>query len=107
MKKIRRGDKVIAIAGKDKGKSGVVLTVVGEKLIVEGLGVVKKHTKGNPNTGVQGGILTKSLPIHHSNVMVLDTQNQKPSRVGVKILEDGSRVRYLKSSKEVLDVIKE
>lgn len=104
MNKIKRGDTVIAIAGRDKGKKGVVESVMGDKMLVKGLNIVKKHVKGNPNTGETGGIVDKSLPIHRSNLAAFDPQNQKASRVGIRVLEDGRRVRYLKTSKEVIDV---
>ncbi len=106
MNKIKKGDEVIVIAGKDKGKKGVVLTVVdkGEKLLVEGINLVKKNVKANPNTGEQGGIITKPMPIHRSNVMVYDSAKQKGCRVGIRVLKDGQRVRYSKASNELVDV---
>lgn len=106
MKKIRKGDEVIVIAGKDKGKKGLVLAVTqqGEKILVEGVNLVKKHVKANPNAGETGGIITKSMPLHRSNVMVYDQNKQKGSRVGVRILKDGKRVRYFKGSDQVVDV---
>ncbi|RDI46966.1 50S ribosomal protein L24 [Aquicella lusitana] len=106
MKKIRKGDEVIVIAGKDKGKKGVVLSVVdgGEKLLIDGINVAKKHVKANPNTGERGGIVSKSMPIHRSNVMVYDPTKQKGSRIGVRVLKDGQRVRYFKSSDQAVEV---
>jgi large subunit ribosomal protein L24 len=105
MNKIRKGDLVIAIAGKDKGKKGAVLEVLSNgKLTVEGINTVKKHVKANPNTGDRGGIVIKTQPIDRSNVMIFDTASEKGSRVGIKILDDGRKVRYFKSTDEVIDV---
>lgn len=106
MNKIRKGDEVIVIAGKDKGKRGTVLSVVakGDKLLVEGINLAKKHVRANPNTGERGGIITKTMPIHRSNVMVYDSAKQKGSRVGIRILKDGERKRYFKASDQVIDV---
>jgi large subunit ribosomal protein L24 len=106
MNKIRKGDIVVVITGKDKGKTGKVLAIVkgGEKLIVEGVNIVKKAVKDNPNENQKGGIIDKTMPIHRSNVMVYDTAKQKGSRVGIRVLKDGQRVRVLKVSDQVLDV---
>ena len=106
MNKIRKGDEVVVIAGKDKGKRGTVLSLVdgGEKLLVEGINVAKKHVKANPNAGEQGGIVSKTMPIHRSNVMVYDPTSQKGSRVGIRILNDGQRVRFLKASDQLIEV---
>lgn len=106
MKKIKKGDEVIVIAGKDKGKRGVVLSVVqqGAKVLVEGVNLAKKHVKANPNAGETGGIVTKVMPLHRSNVMIYDEGKQKRSRVGIRTLKDGQRVRYFKASDQVIDV---
>jgi large subunit ribosomal protein L24 len=106
MRKIKKGDEVVVITGKDKGRKGVVLSVVlgGEKLVVEGINTVKKHVKANPNTGDRGGIIIKTQPIHRSNVMLYDQASGKGSRVGIRILEDGRKVRYIKTTDEVIDV---
>jgi len=106
MKKIKKGDEVIVIAGKDKGRRGLVLTVLNnaEMLIVEGINTVKKHVKANPNTGEKGGIIIKTLPLHRSNVMLYDQASDKGTRVGVRTLQDGKNVRYFKSTDEVIDV---
>lgn len=106
MNKIKKGDEVIIIAGKDKGKKGVVLSVLlkGKKLLVEGINTAKKHVRGNPNTGERGGIVIKTLPIDSSNVMLYDASSGKGSRVGIRILEDGTKVRYFKSTNEQVDV---
>lgn len=106
MRKIKKGDEIIVIAGKDKGRRGVVLTVLlgGKKLLVEGINTVKKHVKANPNTGDRGGIIIKTQPIDRSNVMLYDTVTDKGIRVGIRILEDGRKVRYNKATNEVIDV---
>ena len=106
MNKIRKGDEVIVIAGKDKGKKGTVLSVVdkGQKLLVEGINMAKKHVKANPNAGDRGGIVLKTMPIQRSNVMVYDATKKKGSRVGIRVLKDGQRVRYFKASDELVDV---
>lgn len=106
MNKIKKGDEVIVITGKDKGKKGPVLSVIdkGEKLLIEGINLVKKHKKGNPNTGEQGGIISKEMPIHRSNVMVYDADKQKGSKIGIRVLKDGQRVRFLKASDQLVDV---
>jgi large subunit ribosomal protein L24 len=106
MNKLKKGDEVIVIAGKDKGKRGTVLSLVdqGEKVLVEGINQAKKHVKANPNAGERGGIVAKAMPIHRSNVMVYDPAKKKGSRVGIRTLKDGQRVRYFKSSDQVVDV---
>jgi len=106
MKKIRKGDEVIVITGKDKGKKGVVLNVLPEKdkLLVDGVNQVKKHTKGDPQAGKPGGIIEKPMPIHRSNVMVYDPEKKKGSRVGIRSLKDGERVRFLKASDQLVDL---
>ena len=104
MRKIRKGDEVIAIAGKDKGKRGSVLRMAGElSVVVEGINRVKKHQKPNPVKGEQGGIVEKEMPIHISNVALYNPATQKASRVGIRVLEDGQRVRFFKSNGEVVD----
>jgi len=105
MNKIKKGDEVIVIAGKDKGKRGTVLSVIdkGMKLLVEGINIAKKHVKANPNAGQQGGIVSKTMPIHRSNVMVFDPTSSKRSRVGIRTLKDGQRVRYFKGSDQLVD----
>ena len=104
MNKIKKGDEVFVIAGKDKGKRGTVLSIIGEKLTVEGINLAKKHVKANPNAGERGGIVSKTMPIHRSNVMVYDPTSKKGSRVGVRILKDNQRIRYFKSSNQAVDV---
>lgn len=101
MNKIHKGDQVIVLAGRDKGKRGVVsLRKDDSHLVIEGLNVVKKHTKPNPMTGTQGGIVEKSMPIHQSNVAIFNAATGKADRVGIKILADGGKVRVFKSSGE-------
>ncbi|MFC4159782.1 50S ribosomal protein L24 [Chitinimonas lacunae] len=103
MKKIRKGDEVIVITGKDKGKRGTVLRVlVDDKVVVEGVNVVKKHQRPNPMRGVAGGIVEKTLPLQVSNVAIFNPATQKADRVGFKLLEDGKKVRIFKSNGEVV-----
>lgn len=105
-KGIKKGDEVIVIAGKDKGKRGKVLTVVdgGNKLLIEGINLAKKNVKANPNAGQRGGIITQPMPIQRSNVMIYDPTAKKGSRVGVRLLKDGQRVRYFKASDQLVDI---
>ncbi|MFA7268942.1 MAG: 50S ribosomal protein L24 [Sterolibacterium sp.] len=104
MNKIRKGDNVIVITGKDKGKRGVVLRRVDDDhLLIEGVNRVKKHTKPNPMKGQQGGIVEKEMPIQKSNVALLNPATQKADRVGFKTLNDGRKVRVFKSNGEVLE----
>ncbi|WP_293813610.1 50S ribosomal protein L24 [uncultured Aquitalea sp.] len=102
MRKIRKGDEVVVITGKDKGKRGTVLRVLESKLVVEGVNVAKKHQKPNPVRGVAGGIVEKTMPIDASNVAIFNPASQKADRVGFKTLEDGRKVRVFKSSGEVI-----
>ncbi len=104
MKNIRKGDQVIVITGKDKGRRGTVLRVDGEQVLVENVNVVKKHQKPNPARNVAGGIVEKEMPLHVSNVMLFNPVSQKGDRVGVKVLEDGRRVRVFRSNNEVVDI---
>ena len=101
MNKIRKGDQVIVIAGRDKGKRGtVVLRTDEDHLVVEGVNMVKKHAKPNPMKGVTGGIIDKTMPIQQSNVAIFNAVTGKADRVGIKLLEDGKKVRVYKSSGE-------
>lgn len=105
LSRIRTGDEVIVITGRDKGRRGSVLRVIDdERVLVEGINVAKKHQKPNPNAGVEGGIIDKEMPIHVSNVMLFNPATGKGDRVGVRTLEDGRRVRFFKSNNEVVDV---
>ena len=102
--KIRKGDDVIVLAGKDKGKRGTVLSVLGDRIVVENINLAKKHVKPNPNVGEQGGIVDKEMPMDASNVAVYNPAAGKGDRVGFKTLEDGRKVRVFKSNGEVVDV---
>lgn len=94
MNKIKTGDQVIVIAGKDKGKKGQVLRVLGGKVVVEGINQVKRHQKPNPMRGIEGGVVTKSMPLDVSNVAIFNPETQKADRVGIKVeLVDGKAVR--------------
>ncbi len=105
MHKIRKGDDVIVIAGKDKGKRGNVTRVLPEgRIFVEGVNMIKRHTKPNPNVGQAGGIVEKEASLDNSNVAIFNTATGKADRIGFRALEDGRKVRYFKSTKEVLDV---
>jgi len=104
MERIKKGDDVIVIAGRDKGKRGTVLRRLdAERLIVEGVNKVKKHQRPNPMKGIQGGIIDKEMPIHVSNVALFNPQTKKADRVGVKLMPDGRRVRVFKSNGEMVD----
>ena len=101
MNKIRKGDQVIVLTGRDKGKRGVVLSRESEdRIVVEGVNVVKKHVKPNPMKGTTGGVVDKTMSIHQSNVAIFNPATGKADRVGVKILADKTKVRVYKSSGE-------
>jgi len=105
MKKIRKGDKVVVLTGRDKGKQGTVLRVFDDnRVLVESINIIKRHTKPNPNKGVTGGIIDKEAPIHLSNVALYNPATGKGERVGSRTMKDGSKVRYFKKSGEVADV---
>lgn len=104
MRKIKKGDEVIVITGKDKGKRGSVLSVAEDRVLVENCNLAKKHVKPNPNVGETGGIVEKEMPLHISNVALFNTATGKGDRVGIKILKDGQKVRYFKSNDEVVDI---
>ena len=105
MKRLRKGDQVIVISGKDKGRQGTILKVMADdRVLVESINMVKKHTKPNPMQGVEGGIVEKEMPLHVSNVMIFNPVTNKGDRVGFKLLEDDRKVRYFKSNGEVVDV---
>jgi large subunit ribosomal protein L24 len=107
MLKIKKGDEVIVTNGKDKGRRGKVATVRADgRLVVEGVNVAKKHQRGNPNTGVTGGIVEKEMPIEGSNVMLFNPATGKGDRVGFKFVGEGEtrkKVRYFKSNQEMVD----
>ncbi|MBH9579672.1 50S ribosomal protein L24 [Inhella proteolytica] len=99
MNKIRKGDQVIVLTGRDKGKRGTVSARVdADHLIVEGVNVAKKHVKPNPMKGTTGGVVDKTMPIHQSNVAIFNAETGKADRVGIKQLDDGKKVRVFKSS---------
>lgn len=106
MRKIRKGDTVIALTGKDKGKQGKVLQIVvaKNKARVEGVNLVKKHVKPNPQKGVTGGIVTQEAPINLTNLALYNPMTKKGEKVGIKILADGKPVRIFKSSGELVDI---
>ena len=105
MNRIKTGDEVIVITGKDKGKQGSVLRVLPNgRLIVSDVNMAKRHTKPNPNQGQPGGIIEKEMSIDSSNIMLFNPQTKKGDRVGFKSLEDGRKVRYFKSTSEVVDI---
>jgi large subunit ribosomal protein L24 len=105
MRKIKKGDDVIVTTGKDKGKRGTVLRMVDlEHILVEGANRVKKHQRPNPMKNMTGGIVDKEMPLHISNVAIFNPTSKKADRVGVKVLDDGRRVRVFKSNGEVIDV---
>ena len=104
MQKIRKGDTVILIAGRDKGRQGTIIEVLADDRVrVEGLNMAKKHEKPNPNQNRPGGIIERESPLHISNVAIFNPATQKADRVGFKALADGRRVRVFKSNKEMID----
>ena len=104
MRKIKKGDNVVVIAGRDKGKRGDVARVVDDThVIVNGVNQVKRHTKPNPMKNQQGGIVSKEVPIHVSNVAIWNPVTQKPDRIGFKLLEDGRKLRFFKSNGEQIN----
>jgi large subunit ribosomal protein L24 len=103
MNRLKKGDEVIVITGKDKGKRGTISSFVSsDKVLVDGINLVKKHTKANPMTGSQGGIVTKEMPIHVSNVALLNPETQKADRIGFRI-ENDVKIRYFKSTNKAVD----
>jgi large subunit ribosomal protein L24 len=104
MNKIRKGDDVVVITGKDKGRRGQVVNVMDNgKVIVQGVNMAKKHQKPNPQAGSPGGIIEKEMPLDMSNVMLFNPATGKGDRVGIKTLEDNRKVRFFKSNGEVVD----
>lgn len=103
--KIRKKDTVVVIAGKDKGARGRVLRVTpqSDRILIEGVNMIKRHTKPNPQRKIQGGVVERESPVHISNVQMLDPETDKPTRVGTKVLADGRRVRVARRSGAVLD----
>ena len=105
MKKIRKGDHVVVLSGRDKGRRGAVLQVLADgRVLVESVNMAKKHTKPNPQAGKQGGIIEKEMPLSVSKVAVWNPAAKKADRIGIKTLSDGKRVRFFKSNGEMLDV---
>ena len=105
MQRIKKGDEVVVISGRDKGKRGTVLRIVdAEHVLVEGTNRVKKHQRPIPMKGITGGIIDKEMPLHISNVALFNPGTKKADRVGIRVLGDGRRVRYFKSNGEVIDV---
>lgn len=103
MRKMKREDEVVVIAGKDKGKRGKIVKVNDDgRMIVSGVNMIKRHTKPNPNAGVAGGIVEKEAPIEGSNVAIFNPKTQKADRVGIR-LEDGKKARFFKSDNELID----
>jgi len=106
MQRIKKGDDVMVIAGRDKGKRGNVMRITGDdRALVDNVNLVKRHTKGNPNTGETGGIVEKEAPIQLSKLAVYNPASGKGERIGFKTLEDGRKVRYFKSNDETVDLI--
>lgn len=106
MRKIKKGDEVVVLTGKDKGKHGKVLRMVGagERLVVTGINMIKKHMRPNPQRSEQGGIVEREASLHISNVAIVNPSNGKADKVRIKIQEDGKRVRVFKSSGELVEV---
>ncbi|NOY73102.1 MAG: 50S ribosomal protein L24 [Gammaproteobacteria bacterium] len=105
MRRIKKGDDVIVITGKDKGKRGTVAKVYADdRVLVDTINMAKKHVKANPQRNVQGGIVEKEMPLHISNVAIFNPTTKKADRIGIKTLEDGQKVRFFKSNNEVVDI---
>ena len=103
MNRIKKGDQIIVIAGADKGKKGEVVRIAGDKVVVQNINIIKRHTKPNPQVGQAGGIVEREAPIHISNVMLFNPASGKGERVGRKTLGDGRKVRVFRASGEVVD----
>ena len=105
MNKIRKGDSVIITTGKDKGKQGIVSQVLNNyRIVVEGLNMVKKHTRPNPAKGDQGGVVSKEMPLNVSNISIFNSATKKADKVAIKTLKDGKKIRIYKSNQEAIDV---
>ena len=105
MNKIRKGDEIIVRTGKDKGRRGTVLQVFDDgRVLVEGVNLAKKHVKPNPQVGQEGGIQDKAMPLDISNVMVFNPKSKKGERVGIRVEDDGSKVRVFKGTGDVVDI---
>lgn len=104
MRKIKKGDQIIVIAGKDKGKRGMILHITSnDSVVAEGINIVRKHQKPIPMRGVSGGIIEKPMPIHISNVALFNPGTGRPDKVAFRLLADGRKVRYFKSNNEIVD----
>jgi large subunit ribosomal protein L24 len=105
MNKIRKGDKVIINTGKDKGKDGIISQILSNgKVLIEGLNMVKKHVKPNPNAGIQGGVVSQEKPVDISNIAIFNSKTKKADKVLFKSLKDGKKIRIYKSNQEAIDV---
>ena len=105
MNKLKKGDSVIVIAGKDKGKKGEIIKVMDNgKVLITDVNLVKKHVKPNPNKEETGGIIEREMPLHASNIMIYNPISKKAAKIGFKFLENGKKVRVYKSNKEVIDI---
>ena len=105
MNKLKRGDEVFVTSGKDKGRRGTIVEIIDkQKVLVEGINIVKKHTKPNPNAGVEGGIIEKTMPIDISNVMIWNAESGQPDKVGIKTEKDGKKVRIFKKTGKTIDI---
>ncbi len=105
MNKIRKGDEVIVTTGKDKGRRGTVLQIFDDgRVLIEGVNLAKKHVKPNPNIGEQGGIQDKAMPVDVSNVLVFNPKSKKGERVGIRVEDDGSKVRIFRGTGDVVDI---
>ena len=105
MNKIRKGDEVVVISGKDNGRRGTILQVYDDqRVLVEGVNVAKKHQKPNPNMGIQGGIIDREMPMDISNVLLFNPKSKKGDRVGIRVNEDGSKERIFRSSGDTVDI---
>ncbi len=103
MNRIKKGDRVLVITGKNKGQKGVVMRVGADRVVVENINIIKRHTKANPQANQPGGVIEREAPLHISNVMLLNSVTGKGERVGFKVLEDGRKVRVFRSSGEAID----
>ena len=101
--RIKKGDQVVVTAGKDKGKQGEIVRVDGDRVVVAGLNIVKRHTKPNPQAGVAGGVVEREASMHISNIALFNPASGKGERIGFKVLEDGRKLRVFRSSGEALD----
>ena len=102
MNRIKKGDRVVVIAGKDKGKQGDVVSIAGDRVVVSNINIIKRHTKPNPQAGQPGGVIEREASIHISNVMLLNPATGKGERTATKVLENGKRIRVLRSSGEAI-----